>query len=119
MSYDNSRLYSAAKLLTQLVRQLTEDLPERFAAAVQHALKTVGQIEDAIAEGYGQRTPGLTIYHFGIGRSSADEARSQLTRLADDGAFSHEKAKRACILTRTIAKMFTAAIESAEKRKNE
>ncbi|HUP90171.1 MAG TPA: hypothetical protein VM100_12495, partial [Longimicrobiales bacterium] len=65
MSFEQLHVYQAAKRLTAMVDELTKSLPREFEADVKHVRKTLGQIEDAIAEACGQKTPGKMAYYLG------------------------------------------------------
>lgn len=118
MSYENLRVYQAATRLRRAVDALCVGVPKRFADDIKHLQKTLGQIEDGISEAYGVEYPGRKKGHLKMARGSADEARGQMNRLADRGAFTPEQIKAPCILARTIAKMLTALIKAVDENEH-
>ena len=83
----------------------------RCPSAADQFDRAVESLKCNVYEARGQVTPGKKIYHYGIARGSADEARGCISSLAAAKAVSDKAAYKMVGLLIAAAKMITSLSE--------
>ncbi|MGQ0815097.1 MAG: four helix bundle protein [Gemmatimonadota bacterium] len=116
MSFEKMRVYLAAEQLAAKVHAIIKMIPESRQDDAEHLGAAATSVPNNIAEAYGvgrsdkELPQGRKLMHLEIARGSADETRSILRRLTQEGILPEVVTRPLMILARAVAKMLTGLI---------